>query len=267
MYDLHCHILPEVDDGPATWNESMELAQALVNDGITTVAATPHGPGSHQCFFYNAEDLRNKVMRLREYLQRRRIGLQVVLGTELVLAHDLINQLKAATLLPYGDSRAILLEAPADFLSDALEHAIYTLQLAQYRVVLAHPERTQSVQENPNSLLPLIERGVLVQVTAASLTGYHGERLQSVATQLLNHGMVHLLATDAHAATGKRAPQLQAAVEAATTLVGPEKAQALVYDIPERLLNNRPLPAPEPLPVVQASAFQPRRRLWFLGRT
>ncbi len=261
MYDLHCHILPGYDDGPASWEAALELARTLVAEGVTTVGATPHSPASSQSQSYDIAALRSSVMRLREQLQRAKISLQVVLGTEIAFDVGLVEQIKAGTLLGYGSSRAVLLESPNDFIPEALETIIYQLQVAGYRVVLAHPERIRSVQHDPNTLLPLVERGVQMQVTAASIVGSHGERLQATALQLLSHGMVQLIASDAHAAQGVRAPFMAAAVEKVRMLQGAPMAQQLVEITPYALLHDDPLPPAEPSPV---QTKRPRR--WWFGR-
>lgn len=264
MYDLHCHLLPGCDDGPPSWDAAMELARALAAQGVTTVAATPHGPRSSHAQPYTIDGLRSTVMRLREHLQHARISLQVVLGMENELDYGLVEQLHSGQRLACGSSNVVLLESPSDYLSDGLERAIYELQLAGYRVVLAHPERTRSVQQNPNTLLPLIERNVLVQITAASLVGGHGERLQQVALQLLRHGMVQLVASDAHAATGRRAPLLAEAHALVSELQGPAVAQQLFSTTPQCLLNSQPLPAFNPIPIDTSSpATSSRTRRWW----
>lgn len=257
MYDLHCHILPGVDDGPPDWNAALEMARALVAEGVTHVAATPHGPGSAHSHRYDPTHLRGLVVQLREHLQRAKISLQVVLGTEIVFDVGLVHQLQHGQLLPYGSSRAVLLESPSQIVATHLERAIFELQLAGYRVVLAHPERTRAFQDNPNLLVPLVERGVLIQVTAGSLVGLHGERLRQIATQLVCHNLAHLLASDAHTATGHRAPALQAAVAYATILVGQNAVHQMTHILPKSLLSDGPLPLLTPRTIET-----PKQRWW-----
>jgi protein-tyrosine phosphatase len=243
----------------------MALARALSAEGVTHVAATPHGPGSSHARHHDPTLLRELVMQLRQHIQRARIGLQVTLGTELVLDIDMVDQLRAGALLPYGSSRAILLETPSHIVFEHLERAIFELQLVGYRIVLAHPERTRAFQENPNLLVPLVERGVLMQITAGSLAGLHGDRLREVATQLLCHDLAHIIASDAHTPTGTRAPAMRDALAYASMLVGEDNAHAMVSTIPEALLNDGPLPAlsPRSIPMAattRASWWQRRRQ-------
>lgn len=262
MYDLHCHILPGIDDGPPDWTTALDLARSLAAEGVTHVAATPHGPGSSQARHHDPTLLRELVMQLRQHIQRARLALQVTLGTELVLDIGMVDQLRAGTLLPYGTSRAILLETPSHVVFEHLERAIFELQLAGHRVVLAHPERTRAFQDNPNLLVPLVERGVLMQITAGSLSGLHGERLREVATQLLCHDLAHIIASDAHAPTGMRAPAMRDALAYASVLVGEENARAMVTSIPEALINDGPLPALSPREISAAATSSSRPSWW-----
>lgn len=260
MYDLHCHILPGIDDGPPDWSASLALAQTLVDEGVTHVAATPHGPGSNQSKHYVPHQLRDLVAQLREYLQRMRLPLKVVLGTEIVINSDLVAQLRDNVVLGYASCRAVLLETPAHIVMQHLERTIYDLQLAGYRIVLAHPERTRVFQDNPNLLLPLIERGVVVQVTSASLVGLHGERLRQIASQMVTHRLAQVIASDAHAATGARAPAMRAAYLTAAHLIGEAAAHQMVYAMPQSLLCDKPLPSFEAYPI------QPQKQRWWQWR-
>ncbi len=260
MYDLHCHILPGIDDGPAGWSAAIDLARVLVAEGVTFVAATPHGPGSNQSRHYTPSLLRELISQLREHLQRARIGLQVSLGTEIAFAVGIVELLRAGEVLPYGRTHAVLLEPPTHVVMEHLERAVFDLQMAGYRVVLAHPERTRLFQENPNLLIPLIERGVLMQITAASLVGLHGEGLKQLTTQLLLSGMAQIIASDSHAALGVRAPAMQAAHAYASSLIGEPATNDLMQTVPALLMDDRPLPAFNPQPI-QLSP-KTRQRWW-----
>jgi len=260
MYDLHCHILPGIDDGPADWSGSLAIARALVAEGVTCVAATPHGPGSSQSRIYLPSRLRDLVVQLREYLQRAKLGLQVVLGTEMVVASDLTERLRQGDLLGYGTSRPVLLETPAHIVIEHLQRSIFDLQLAGHRVILAHPERTRVFQDNPNLLIPLIERGVVVQITAASLVGWHGQRLQDITTQMVYHNLAQIIASDAHAPTGARAPAMREAFQVATQLVGEHRARRMVEELPHLLLSDAQIPLAEPY------FIQPQKQRWWRRR-
>jgi protein-tyrosine phosphatase len=138
-----------------------------------------------------------------------------------------------------------------------IERAVFAVQAAGYRLVLTHPERCIAVQRDPNTLLPLIERGAYMQLTAAALTGEQGERLRATAEALVTHGMAQLLASDAHGMPPRRAPILSAARARAAALIGAAAAEALVSTTPAAILQGAPLQLPPPRPVERS-----RWRVW-----
>lgn len=251
MIDLHSHILYDLDDGPLTLAESLAMAELATGDGTRVIAATPHGPGSIACRQYDPSQIRARIDQLNSALTAERIPLEVVAGTEICYAADIVDRLKRDELLAYQNSRAILLELPHNSLPPTLENALFNLQIAGYRVVLAHPERIVEVQHDPNLLLPLIERGVLMQVTAAALLGEQGERMRMTAETLVTHGMAHILASDTHGVPPRRSPRLRAACERAAALIGQAAAAALVTTTPAAILHDQPLKLAAPRPIAQ----------------
>jgi protein-tyrosine phosphatase len=256
MIDLHSHILPDLDDGVATLAEALALGRMAAADGIRTIAATPHSPASTASRRYDPTLIREQVATLNAALAAEAIDLTVIAGTEICYDGDLVERLRGGALLPYGASRAVLLELRYDTLPSAIDQALFALQIAGYRVVLAHPERIAAVQRDPNVLLPLIERGALMQLTAEALTGHQGQRLRAAAETLLTHGMAHVLASDAHGMPPRRAPLLSAARDRAVALLGPSAA-ALVTTTPAAILQDAPLSLGSPRPIARA-----RWRLW-----
>jgi protein-tyrosine phosphatase len=259
VIDFHVHILPDLDDGPPTLAAALELARLAVADGIHTLVATPHSPTSGQGHRYSVEGVQQRLAALRAALDEQAISLEVLPGSELHYHPALAQHLAAGLVLPCGDGGAVLLECPNSYLPGGLDQLIFDLQIAGYRVVLAHPERIKPVRKDPNLLLPLIERGVLMQLTADALTGKQGHNLQQAAETLLTHGMAHLLASDAHGPPPRRTPHLAAAHDYAARLVGEQAAAALVHDTPAALLHGK---AP-PVLIPPRSIAAPRRRRWF----
>jgi protein-tyrosine phosphatase len=251
MIDLHSHILFDLDDGARTLDDSLAMARLSVRDGVHTIAATPHSPASPASRLYDPAVIRERLAVLRDALARAGVALEVVAGTEIAFSADIVERLRRGDLLTYGGSRAILLELANNTLPPTFENALFNLQVAGYRVVLAHPERIVEVQQSPNRLLPFVERGVLMQVTAEALTGQQGERLRTTAETLLTHGMAHLLASDTHGIPPRRAPLLAAARDRAAVLVGKPAAEALVMSTPAAILSGQPLRHPPPRPVEQ----------------
>src|SRR5262245_7376385 len=141
MIDLHSHILPGLDDGAATLEEALAIGRMAAADGILTIAATPHSPASTASRRYDPTLIREQVAALNAALAAEALDLTVVAGTEICYDGDLVGQLRRGALLPYGASRTVLLELPHDTLPPAIDQALFALQIAGYRVVLAHPER------------------------------------------------------------------------------------------------------------------------------
>jgi protein-tyrosine phosphatase len=251
MIDLHSHILFDLDDGARTLGDSLDMARMAAGDGVRTIAATPHSPGSTACRIYDPATIRERLATLNGALAEQGIALEVVTGTEICYSADIVERLRRGELLTYGGSRTILLELAHNTIPPAFENALFNLQVAGYRVLLAHPERIVEVQASPNRLLPLVERGVLMQITAEALLGGQGERLRAAAETLLVHGMAHVLASDAHGLPPRRPPVLTSARDRAAALVGRSAAEALVAGTPAALLTDRPLRLPPPRAVAR----------------
>ncbi len=243
MIDLHCHLLPGVDDGPPTLEESIVMARAAYQDGVRAIVATPHArdwglahPGEDAC--HGVAEL---VRDLEQVLHQVGIPLALYPGMEIHLDPDLPEWLRSGRVCPLGAGPYFLLELPFFQPSPYLEQVISDVQLQGWRPVLAHAERYTYVQEAPDLLAPLVERGVLVQVTANSLTGNAGPLAGETAVRLLRRGLVHCLASDGHTGHASRAPLLMAGVQAAARVVGSAQARALVTEMPQQILDGAPV--------------------------
>lgn len=260
MIDFHTHILHNIDDGARTIDEALAMAWMAAEDGIKTMVATPHSPITMVGRHYTVELVQTRLAELRAALHESRIAIEIVPGTELYYHPQLPTHLKQGVVLPCGTQQAVLVECATSALPDKFDQLVFDLQVAGYRVVLAHPERIKTVQKQPNILLPLVERGVLMQITAQALLGRQGTLLQRVSETLLTHNMGHLIASDAHGAPPRcsRTPRLTEARNRAVSLVGEAAAQALVEDTPAALLSGAELNLPEPESVQsQTSWFWP----------
>lgn len=242
MIDLHTHILFDIDDGAQSLEVSVEMARLALADGVSCMAATPHGraalqPGSR----YSVARLRRRLEALRAALQAAGLPLEIVAGTEIYGEGDMVGRLRSGDLLPYAGSHAVLVEFPSGIVPTSLEQIIFGLQLAGYRVVVAHPERIHFVQDDPNRLIPLIERGALLQLTGDALIGAQGRRLQRLAETLLNHRLIQLIASDCHGPHFDRMPNMGQARRAAAALVGEATADRLTRATPAAILADAPI--------------------------
>ncbi len=258
MIDLHFHLLPGIDDGPATIEAALALASMAVADGVDTVVATPHLRADHPRV--KAGELAARVAAVQEQLWSHRIGLRVITGAEvdLLWAREASGQdLELASLGQAGHD--ILLETPYGTLSSLFEGMVAEIAAKGYRITLAHPERNASFQRRPERLELLIDSGVLMQLSAGSLLGRKSNPERRLAWRLLEGGRAHVLASDAHTTEPWRRPNLSAGV-AALTALSSSLATWMVTDAPGAILAGLPLPPP---PEVRATGvralLRPRR--------
>jgi len=211
MIDLHCHILPGLDDGPETWEESLEMARIAYEDGIRTIVATPHIDNG----IYEAKKAQiiDKTCELSSLLRKENINIKILPGASIQVYEGLVEGLKSGELMTLNDTgKYVLLEIPHECVPDITD-LVFRLQLAGIRPIIAHPERNLEIQESPSILEDLSQRGCLFQTTAASFLGTFGPRAKKCARDLLcEKDAMLFVATDAHSAH-KRPPLLRAALK------------------------------------------------------
>jgi protein-tyrosine phosphatase len=241
VIDIHCHMLPGIDDGPPTLEASLALAQACVDDGITHSVLTPHVfPGRFENRRSNIEDEFN---RFAAVLKASGIPLSISWAGEVRLTPEVIDLQKAAELpfLGLADGfHQMLLELPDGQVPLGSERFVQLLLGHRVRPVIAHPERNRAVMEQPGKLAPFIELGCAVQVTAGSLVGQFGAKAQACAEALLDKGWVTVVASDAHNLSGRR-PRMREARDWLQLHHGDAAARRLTQLAPARLCG---LPAP-----------------------
>ncbi len=209
MVDLHSHILPGVDDGAQTIEQSLELARAAHAAGIETIAATPHIRDDHP-FVHDTMDAR--LSALRQALREADIPLEVVRGGEVALSK--LTELDDETLeaLCLGEGCYLLVETPHTQAPSLLETALFDLQLRGFRPVLAHPERSITFLRDRARLERLVEHGIVCSVTAMSVAGGFGTAVKAYTLGMFGAGLVHNIASDAHDAS-RRPPGFLSALD------------------------------------------------------
>jgi protein-tyrosine phosphatase len=226
--DLHCHVLPGVDDGPATLDDSIALARALVADGIDRVVATPHVNVQMPT---SSAIVQERVALVRDALRQHDIPLLVEPGAEVAAPQLPELDLPELRALSLGGNGWILLEPPLST-EFPIERAAQELLDEGFGVVLAHPERCVLFQRDPPRVRTLVDAGARVQVTSSALTGAFGRRARSLALDLIRAGLVHNVASDAHGAT-RRPPTLLTDLHAAGLA---ENAEAWCETLPQAVL-------------------------------
>jgi protein-tyrosine phosphatase len=248
VIDLHSHLLPGLDDGSPDLEAAVALARESVANGVTTMAATPHLRADYPAI--RVADLAGYVQTVQAALDAAGVGLVVVSGGEVdvLWAQNASDEdLRGASYGARGTD--LLVETPYGELPPIFEDLLFKIRVRGFRVLLAHPERNRSFQQDPARLLRLVDGDVLVQVTAASVVG--GGRAGKLAQRLIADGHAHVIAGDLHRAAGSRA-SLREAVAA----VDHTRGEWMTTTVPRAILEGRPLP-PAPLP------DEPRRRGWF----
>ena len=236
MIDLHSHILRGIDDGARSLSDSLEIARAAVADGISAIAGTPHVRDDWPT---DAGVMEYRVAELRAELEQAGIALDVRHGGELAI--EWLTKLPVDELRRFGlggNPRYLLVETPYYGWPLGLADSLFALRAQGITPVLAHPERNAEVQAHPERLVQLVESGVLVQVTAASVDGRIGKRAEECGLRLIEDGLVHLLASDAHHASVREVGMSAAAKAAGGGALG----RWLTWDVPAAIIGDTPIP-------------------------
>ncbi len=235
MIDLHSHILRGIDDGARTLEDSLDIARSAVADGITVISGTPHVRDDWPT---DAGVMEYRVAELRAELQSAGIALDIRTGGE--IAVEWLTKLPVEELRRFGlgGSRYLLVEMPYYGWPLGLPDVLFSMRAQGFAPVLAHPERNAEVQAHPERLVQLVESGVLVQITAASVDGRIGKRAQECGLRLIQGGLAHLLASDAHHAS-VRAVGMAAAAKA---VGGGALGRWLTWDVPAAILGDSEIP-------------------------
>jgi protein-tyrosine phosphatase len=259
MVDIHCHILPALDDGAKSLEESLQMAEMAIEDGITHVVATPHANGEYP--------FDSDLVRQRRNELQARLGNRLTLGTGCDF-HLSVENLKAIRALPskyaINQKRYLLVEF-ADFaIPPSAQEALHGLQLMGLSPIITHPERNQLIRSQPQRLWGWLRQGCYIQVTAQSLLGRWGESARKQVEDWLDQKIVHFVASDAHN-TNQRPLRLKEAYELVAGRWGESTAQSLFRANPLAAFEGRALPyEPELSAPPERIERTPRRRKRFI---
>jgi protein-tyrosine phosphatase len=235
MIDLHCHMLPGIDDGAKTLADALAMARIAVTDGITVTACTPHiYPGMYE---NTTAGIREAVAALASELATAGIPLSLTVGTDAHLTPELFGRLSAGTAPTLGGTRYFLLEPPHHVEPPRFDQQIDRFLAAGYVPLITHPERLTWIDGRYEKFIRAARRGAWLQVTSGSLTGDFGSDARYWGEKLVDEGWVHILATDAHGVNSRR-PELAKGRAAAARLVGDDEAGRMVVARPAAVLAN-----------------------------
>jgi len=251
MIDIHTHILPDIDDGPETLDECIEMLQKAQTDGIHALIATPHTlNGIYSC---TPEMVTQGIEHLSAQIKKNNFSMTVYPGMEIHICDDLHTQIENNSLISLNNTRYVLIELPAPLIPPQFKDVVFQLRLKGYYPILAHPERNFAVQKHPEILYDFIEWGVFMQVTAASVTGFFGERIKKLCKRMLQNRLVHFLASDAHSSDSRPPVLSEACFICEKVLKDIKEAHALIEDNPKKLIANESIQMNEPI----------RKKRWF----
>lgn len=235
MIDIHAHILPSLDDGPETIEESIELCKVAANDGIKTIVATPHSKDG--VYETKSVEILKAVETLNLQLKANQIDIEILPGAEVHISVGLVESIKSGDVLTINNGgKFILFELPFVFIPPGTDKFIFNLKANGIVPIIAHAERLSAFQRNPELVDQLVKIGARVQVNAHGLTKRASRRERKCAEWLLRNELVHFIASDTHSLKG-RPPILSEAVECASRIVDEEEARKLVCHNPEQIIN------------------------------
>ncbi|MDC3423493.1 tyrosine protein phosphatase [Aquibacillus sp. 3ASR75-11] len=246
MIDIHCHILPALDDGAKHMEESIAMAKTAVSQGIHTIVATPHHRNGR---YTNVKlDIVENVHYLNERLQEEDVPLTILPGQETRINGDMITDIQQGHVLPLNETSGYLfIELPSGHVPRYTRQLLFDLQVEGYKPIIVHPERNAELIENPDQLYEFVKNGTLTQITAASVIGKFGKKIQRFSQQLIESNLTHFVASDAHNTT-TRGFTMQEANQFIGDTYGNEMVyffmenaqflldgEAVVGDVPERV--------------------------------
>lgn len=238
MIDLHCHILPAVDDGAPDFETAVNMCLMAADDGCEVMVATPHL--RHERWWNGDHALLEQ--RRQELQERVGSALKIYMGGEIAIHTESFEEIleQPENVMTLAGSRYLLIEFDWQGLGPQPDNVLFELNLVKWRSVIAHPERVSWLMQDRDLIRRLVSHGAMTQLTAMSITGDLGKMAQDASYWLLENGLAHFVASDAHD-TSRRIPGLARAFEEVRTVWGEEMARELFVDNPRAVLEDRPL--------------------------
>lgn len=242
--DIHSHILPNVDDGSKDMSMSIAMAELYLENGFKKVIATPHYiKGSMDNSF---KDNKVALEILNESLFKKGLDLQVLLGNEIYVSLETIDDIFSGRVSTLNNSRYILLELPMHDIPLYMDSILFELGLKGYVPIIGHPERNAKIIEDPNILYDFIENGALAQMNLPSLEGRYGSQVESTANILLEHNMIHFIGTDAHRDEG-RSPDVREVLNLLKGKMSQKQFEDMTYKNAELILVDKAIEVEDPI--------------------
>lgn len=236
MIDIHCHILPGIDDGAKNLEDALEMARIAEEDGIKKIINTSH---YHPEFDYISGDkLKDELDKFNNILKKEKIDLEIIIGNEIYFDDNYFSSIDKKGFYTLGDSKYILIEFSPTRFPSKLKEVIYEFKIKGYTPILAHIERYSQIQKNPSLVKEAVQEGALIQLNGPSIIGKSGSEIQKLSELLLKNNLIHFVASDAHS-SDRRRPKLKEVYEYICRNYSSELANRLIIENPTKLLNNQ----------------------------
>lgn len=233
MIDIHCHILPGLDDGPSNMDKAVDMALAAVRAGTSRIIATPHFKNG--VFEVSRDMVSASVKMFNRVLEEKKISLAVLTGAEIRISPDICALLDKGELPALGNSRYYLFELPDIFIKEGIIMMLQQLRQREVIPIIAHPERNRTIQRHPEMIPEFIFENALFQVTGKSLTGENGKLSFKIARDMIKAGEAHFVASDGHNIR-HRPPSLDDAVKAVKKVGGEVAVRTIFEENPEKMM-------------------------------
>lgn len=255
MIDLHCHILPGVDDGSKDIEESLQMARLAEEEGIQKIAATPH-LFRKDIVEKSMKEIKEKRSKLIQALKENDVGVEILPGAEVYVTHNILQQVREKRDdLTLNHSSFMFIEFPTEHVFPGVKNLLFQLMSEQVIPIIAHPERNRVFAQRPTLLYELLQMGALAQANAGSFSGLYGRRAEEAVYRFLEMRFIHFIASDGHNSR-LIPPKLSSAVEKASSFLSEKEALALVKDNPQAVLEDKQVPYyPEPLSPKKKKSF------------
>jgi len=238
LIDIHSHVLPGIDDGAKDVPTFLEMARIAVAKGTRALVCTPH---HHNGTFENIRaEIERALDTARELLRTEGIALELEMGGEVRIHPDVTERYRHGLVPTYGGRKGILIEFGGGSLPPGTDETLMRLQDAGLRPVIAHPERQPYLVQHEDRIAAWVEEGILLQVTAMSVTGQFSAKIQATVKRWLQKGWIHAVASDAHDPV-YRPPSLHGAFETLSSWMGEDQARILTFDNPRAILHHTPV--------------------------
>lgn len=243
MIDIHCHILPRIDDGSESLMESVRMANIAINSGVTQIVVTPHFLGARE-EVPRLNRIFERYVKLEQTFEKLDISVKLHPGAEVLCTPETVELARDGLLPTLGHSRYVLAEFDFGQPSEYMDELLSGIARHGYIPVVAHPERYDCVMEDPHCVSAWVDRGYGIQLNKGSVLGSFGDRVQQTARWILDMGLAHVIASDAHGEV-HRTPELSRAVWELGKRYSREYVDALTRGNPRRLLEGLPMRLPK----------------------